>query len=120
MNRALKSIFIFGIYSFLMGFVLLFLPEVILPIVGLPVSTEPWLFLLGFVLICSSYYYVKSALHQNMDFARLTTHTRFVAPLVVTYLVLTKKADWHFVSFGLIDGLAGLWTWIELKKIKSN
>lgn len=116
MNRISKSIFIFGLYSILMGIVLLFVPNIVLPIVGLPISNEPWIRLLGFVLICSSYYYIRSAINGNVDFARYTMHTRFFAPVVVIYLITTGKADGHFLSFGLIDGLGGLWTWLEIKK----
>lgn len=118
MSRISKSIFIFGIYSLLMGIVLLFLPNMILPLFNLPVSGEPWLNLLGFVLMCSSYYYIRSAISGNIEFALYSTHTRFAAPLVVVYLILTDKADWHFLSFGIVDGLGGLWTWRELKRNK--
>lgn len=118
MNRVSKSILIFGIYSLIMGIVLLFIPEYILPAFNLPVSGEPWLYLLGFVLLCSSYYYIRSALSGNTQFAVYTTHTRFAAPLAVAYLILSGKADWHFLSFGMIDGLGGLWTFYELNKSK--
>ena len=101
-----------------MGIALLFLPNIILPLFNLPVSGESWLNLLGFVLMCSSYYYLRSALSGNMQFALYTTHTRFAAPLVVVYLISTGKADWHFLSFGIVDGLGGLWTWYELKRKK--
>lgn len=120
MNRVSRSIFVFGIYSMIMGFSLLVIPNIILPIVGITVSMEPWLHLLGFVLICSSYYYIRAAQKGSIDFARYTIHTRFAAPLVVTFLVLSGKADFHFISFGLIDGLGGLWTWLELKREKSS
>jgi hypothetical protein len=100
----------------IMGIVLLFLPGMVLPIVGLPVQGEPWLNLLGFVLICSSYYYIRSALSGNREFAMYTTHTRLAAPLVVFYLIGSGKADWHFISFGIVDGLGGLWTLYELKR----
>lgn len=118
MNRANKSILIFGIYSLVMGIVLLFIPHYILPKLNLPVSGEPWLNLLGFVLMCSSYYYIRSAFSDNTQFAVYTTHTRFAAPLAVAYLILSGKSDWHFLSFGIIDGLSGLWTLYELKKLK--
>lgn len=118
MNRISKSIFIFGLYSLLMGIVLLFLPNLFLPLFNLPLLGEPWLNLLGFVLMCSSYYYIRSAISGNMEFALYTIHTRFAAPLVVAYLISTGKADWHFLSFGIVDGLGGLWTWRELKRSK--
>lgn len=101
-----------------MGIVLLFLPNLVLPLFNLPVSGEPWLNLLGFVLMCSAYYYIRSAISGNIEFALYTTHTRFAAPLVVAYLISTGKADWHFLSFGMVDGLGGLWTWRELKRNK--
>ncbi len=88
MSKVNKSIFIFGIYSLLMGIVLLLIPNSILPLVGLPISQEPWLYLLGVVLTCSSYYYLRSALNSNSDFATYTVHTRFFAPIIVTYLIL--------------------------------
>lgn len=116
MNRAWKSILIFGLYSLVMGIVLLFFPNLVLPLFNLPVSGEPWLNLLGFVLMCSGYYYIRSALSGNMQFALFTTHTRFADPLVVAYLIATGKADWHFLSFGIVDGLGGLWTWFEIKR----
>jgi hypothetical protein len=116
MNLVSKSIFIFGIYAAIMGAVLLFIPDLILPLFGLSVSGGAWLNLLGFVLICSAYYYIRSARKGNTDFARYTVHTRFAAPLVVAFLILTGKADLHFLSFGIVDGLGGLWTWIALRQ----
>lgn len=101
-----------------MGIILLFFPNLVLPLFNLPVSGEPWLNLLGFVLICSSYYYIRSAISDNMEFALYTIHTRLAAPLVVAYLISTGKADWHFLSFGIVDSLGGLWTWLELKRNK--
>lgn len=116
MKNPLYTIRVFGIYSLVMGGVLLFIPDVILPLVGLtPGSEESWLRLLGFVLCCSSYYYLRMSGEKALGFARYTTHTRFAAPLVVIYLVSMGYADWHLLSFGIVDGLGGLWTWYALR-----
>ncbi len=120
MNRVNKTIFIFGLYSLLIGVVLLFIPHLILPLFNLPLSGEPWLNLLGFVLMCSSYYYLRSAFSGDIQFAKYTIHTRLTAPLVVAFLIATGKADWHFLSFGIIDGLGGIWTWYEVKNKKQQ
>jgi hypothetical protein len=112
----LKSIKIFGIYSLVMGSVLLFTPG-LLPSFGLSIGDQDtWARLLGFVLCCSSYYYLRSASAGNLAFAKYTVQTRFVAPLVVFFLIISGKADWHFLPFGIIDGLGGLWTYLALKK----
>lgn len=116
MNKVSKSIWIFGWYSLLMGSVLLFIPGTILPLFELPYEGAAWIHLLGFVLICSSYYYLRAAKNGNLDFARATVHTRLAAPIAVIGLYITEQVDWHFLSFGIIDGLGGLWTLIELKK----
>ena len=119
LNRVDISIFVFGCYSLIMGMVLLFIPNLILPLFNIPASNESWLYLLGFVLMCSSYYYIRSAFSNNRGFASYTIHTRFTAPLVVVFLIAMGKADWHILSFGIIDGLGGLWTLLELKR-KNN
>lgn len=118
LTRTDISILIFGLYSLIMRLVLLFISDLVLPLAWLPVSNEPWINLLGFVLICSSYYYLGSTLDKNIDFARYSIHTRLTAPLVIIFLVATNKANWHFISFGVIDGLGGLWTLYELNKLK--
>ena len=82
----------------------------------LPYEGGAWIHLLGFVLTCSSYYYLRAAKKGNLDFALATVHTRLAAPIVVIGLYISDQADWHFLSFGLIDGFGGLWTLFELKK----
>lgn len=116
MDKASRSIWIFGWYSLLMGSVLLFIPGTILPLLKLPYEGGAWIHLLGFVLTCSSYYYLRAAKKGNLDFALATVHTRLAAPIVVIGLYISDQADWHFLSFGLIDGFGGLWTLFELKK----
>ena len=117
MRNPLYSIRIFGVYSLIMGSVLFFIPDLVLPVFKLnPGSEESWLRLLGFVLCCSSYYYLRMSKGKSLDFARYTTHTRFAAPLAVVYLVLMGYADWHFLSFGIVDGIGGFWTWYALRQ----
>jgi len=112
----ITTIKIFGVYSLLIGLVLLLIPGT-LPFFALEIgSNDAWLRLLGFVLCCSSYYYLRSAYAENIDFARYTIHTRFMAPIVVVVLIVSGKANWHFLPFGIIDGLGGLWTYLSLKK----
>jgi hypothetical protein len=107
----------FGIYSLLMGITLLAIPQYVLPFFKIPIDdNESWLRLLGFVLCCSSYYYIRMSAKSNLDFARLTVHTRLLAPAIVVILILSGKADWHFLSFGIVDGLGGLWTLIAIRR----
>ena len=120
MNRVGLSVFVFGIYSCIMGFVLLFVPNTVLPWFNLPALGEPWVNLLGFVLICSGYYYLRFSRTGSLDFATASIHTRFVAPFIVVYLISRGIADWHFLSFAIIDFSGGLWTLVELRNLKKT
>lgn len=118
MKATYNSIRIFGIYSLIMGLVLLVIPQFILPLFNLSIEGEEWIRMLGFVLICSSYYYIRSASKANSDFAVYTIHTRIAAPFVVLILLLTGVVKPSFLLFGCIDGLGGLWTLLSYKKAK--
>lgn len=120
MKKTLKTIKVFGIYSMIMGIVLLVFPDVVLPIVGIAKPVDAWTRMLGFVLICSSYYYIRSAFAGNIEFAKWTIHTRFAAPIVVIILIVSGFAPKTFLPFGIIDGLGGLWTFIVLPNEKRN
>lgn len=124
MNATFFSIKVFGIYSAVMGLVLLLVPHVFLPLFNLPTEGAEWIRLLGFVLMCSAYYYIRSALKRNVDFAVYTIHTRIAAVFIVLALFLTGAVKATFLPFGLVDGLGGLWTLLtyqkEMKKMKQR
>ncbi|GAA4465196.1 hypothetical protein GCM10023189_45470 [Nibrella saemangeumensis] len=110
MNRSLASVQYFGYYTVLMGSTLLFIPGVLPFFLGPGVDTNIWTRLLGFVLICSGYYYIQSSRKGFLDFARWTVHTRLAASLVTLVLVLFELGSWQFLLFGLVDTSAGLVT----------
>lgn len=118
MRRSINSIRIFGMYSLAVASVLLFLPKQVLPLFNLPEDGGGWIRLLGFVLFCSSYYYIRSAYNGNIDFAVYTVHTRLAAPVVILILYLTHSIDKSFIPFGLVDGFGGVWTLYTLQKEK--
>ena len=115
-----RSLYVFAGYVVAMGTVLLAAPRIILPLFGLPTDGEVWIRLLGFVLVCSSVYYIGAAKLRFVPFAKWTVYTRAAAPVVVAILILTGVAPWHMVSFGIVDGLGGLWTWLTLKQDAIN
>ena len=115
-----RSLYVFAGHVVAIVTVLLAAPRIILPLFGLPTDGEVWLRLLGFVLLCSSVYYIRAAKLRFVPFAKWTVYTRVAAPVVVAILILTGIAQWHMVSFGIVDGLGGLWTWLTLKQDAIN
>ena len=118
MKPTINSIKLFGIYSLLMGLALLIIPNLILPVFNLSLEGEQWIRMLGFVLVCSSYYYIRSAYKGNIDFAVYSIHTRIAAPFVVLILFLAGVVEPSLLLFGLVDGLGGLWTLVTYQRQK--
>ncbi|MBL8020743.1 MAG: hypothetical protein JNM27_13815 [Leptospirales bacterium] len=112
------SLVAFSVYSGIMGFVLLVIPGIVLPLVGVHDPINSWTFMLGFVLICSSFYYFASGLAASRHFAGLTVYTRFSAPLVCVGLYLTGHAPINFVILSLVDASGGMWTLLALRRTK--
>ncbi|MBX9785330.1 MAG: hypothetical protein K2X48_18755 [Chitinophagaceae bacterium] len=108
MKKTLETIKLFGIYSMITGIVLLVYPHVVLPISGIAEPVNAWMRMPGFVLMCSSYYYIRSAFSGNIEFAKWTIPARFAAPVVVTILIVAGLASKTFLPFGIADGLGGL------------
>jgi hypothetical protein len=112
------SLIVFSIYSGIMGAVLLIAPKIILPLFKVHEAINSWTYMLGFVLLCSSFYYLMSGLNQSRAFAWLTVFTRLTAPIVAVMLYLSGNATVHFLLFSFIDATGGIWTLYCLKTIR--
>nr|WP_293842930.1 hypothetical protein [uncultured Arsenicibacter sp.] len=110
-SPVLRSVQLFGYYTLLMGGTLLFSPTGLLPFLfGAEAAVNDWARLLGFVLLCSGYYYIQAARTNDYRFCAWTVHTRLASILVVAGLVFVDEAPLRFLPMGLIDALAGLLT----------
>lgn len=104
----------FSIYSSIMGAVLLFAPKQILPLVGIEETINSHTYMLGFVLLAASFYYLASGLGRSRHFAKLTVYTRFAVPIVTTILYIGGNVPLNFVILGIVDFLGGVWTFATL------
>ena len=67
MSRSAQSIFFFGLYLFLLGILLVFLPNALLGLVDIPPTNEVWIRLAGMLLLILGFFYV-SQIRKNMRF----------------------------------------------------
>src|SRR5438045_8607348 len=94
MTAAARSIFVYAIYVFGLGAVLTLVPNIPLPIVGLPQATEVWIRVAGMtVIFLSIFYYVA---------ARNEYRAIFVASVPIRFAVVV-----FFAAFAA----AGFTTW---------
>ena len=116
MSRAAKSLFIFGIYLFGLGLLLLFVPNLLLQIFGAPPTDEVWIRINGMFILCLSFYYTLTARNELTDFIRLTVWTRIAVIFYFTAFILLISAPKALLLFGWIYLLAAIWTWLALKR----
>lgn len=112
------SLIVFSIYSGFMGAVLLLAPRTILPAFQVHEEVNSFTFMLGFVLICSSFYYLASGIGRNRLFAKLTVYTRIASPIVTIILYMTGNVPINYVILSILDASGGAWTYFALRNTR--
>jgi hypothetical protein len=115
MSKAAKSVFIFGIYLVINGLGFLLVPNTVLSMLGLPMTTEPWVRILGMILLILAYYYIQSARSELTQFLRFTVYARASVIVFVIVFIIVGIAPPILIMFGVIDLLAAIWTAFALK-----
>lgn len=118
MSSAAKSLFAFGVYLAGLGLVLLFVPNLLLQLFGVPPTIEVWIRIVGMMMLCLSVYYVLAAKREVTDFIRWTVPARVGVLIFFTLFVLLDWAPKPLLLFGLIDFAAAIWTWFALRADK--
>jgi hypothetical protein len=118
MNRAAKSLFVFGVYVLGLGLVLLLFPNVLLRVFGVPPTNEIWIRVNGMFIICLAYYYIQTARHGLTAFIRWTVWGRGAVIVYFVAFVILAGAPKVLLLFGAIDLLAAIWTFISLRESK--
>lgn len=116
MSRAAKSLFVFGIYLCGLGAALLLVPNLLLQVFGVAPTKEVWIRVVGMLVLCLSFYYVRAARSELTTFIRWTVWTRAAVIVYFTAFVLWVGAPKALLLFGLIDLLAAVWTRLALNR----
>ena len=114
MNSATLSILIFGIYLLFVGTGFLFIPNILLPLFKLPKTGEPWIRVVGVLVLIIALFYLVAAYYNLTVIFWTTVFGRSFVLLSFGGLVLTKKAPPMLLMFGAIDALGAVWTLLTL------
>ena len=114
MSSAAISVFVFGIYSALVGIGFLFLPNKVLPMFKFPKTNEPWIRVMGTVVALVAFYYIIAAQNEIAAIFWASIIGRFAIFVSFVLLVVTKKAKPMLISFGVIDAAGAIWTFLTL------
>lgn len=115
MNKASRSILVFGIYLIANAVLLTVSPNTLLGLLRLAPTTEPWIRILGVVVGVLGTYYVAAAQHDLTPFFRATVWGRGIVLAALCVFALLKLAPVILIGFGIVDGLGAIWTWLALR-----
>jgi hypothetical protein len=119
MSKAAFSVFVFSIYLYVLGFVLVVVPNLLLSLFRLPETNEVWVRVVGMLVLILGLYYSTAARHELTPMLRATVVARFAVLLFFIAFVLLDFAPPVLILFGVIDAAAAAWTGIALRADKA-
>ena len=110
MSRAATSIFVYSIYLFAQGVLLLVIPNVALGLFGLPTTQEVWVRVLGYSLLVVSGYFLVAARREVTEFFLISIVFRLALPVVFGAFVALGYAQSALLLLTPADVIFAIWT----------
>lgn len=110
------SLVVQGIYVFLTGLELIFVPNIVIGFFGFEPSSEIWIKVLGVVVFSFTILYYNVNKYGSDELVRTTIWLRFTISTGFILLSLSGQASINLILFAGIDVMTAVWTWFELKK----
>ena len=120
MSTSAKSLLVFGSYLVGMGVGFVFMPNVLLGLLGFPATDEVWSRVVGLLALLLAFYYIQAARTDLRPFIQWTVYARVAAFLFFTAFVLAGLAGPIMLLLGAVDLVAALWTGWALRKEKQH
>jgi hypothetical protein len=115
MSKAATTVYFFSIYLFVLGIVLVVVPNALLSLFGIPETGEVWVRVVGMLLLIIGFYYLTAARHELVPLMWATVVGRCAVLLFLTAFVLARLAPPVLILFGVIDLAAAIWTGLALR-----
>jgi hypothetical protein len=120
MSKAARSVWVFSIYLFILGAVLVIVPNALLSPFGFPETHEVWVRVVGMLVVILGYYYLTAARSESTPFLRATVVGRCAVLVFFIVFVGVGLAPPTLILFGVIDAAAAAWTGMALAKDRSG
>lgn len=115
MSAAARSILVYSVYAFGLGATLMLVPNVPLPIFGLPQATEVWIRVAGMTVIFLSILYFISARNEYRAIFEASVWIRYAVPCVFAAFVIAGFAPWNLILLTPLDVVFATWTLVALR-----
>lgn len=116
MSKAARSIYVWGIYVTVTGLALIFIPNVVFGLIGLPTTNEVWIRALGVMALILAYYYFVAVKGDFVPLYRASIYARLAFIVASVLFVVLGMAKVNFLLFAVFDALGSLWTFLALRQ----
>ncbi|HEY3163599.1 MAG TPA: hypothetical protein VGJ71_04530 [Candidatus Limnocylindrales bacterium] len=116
MSPAARTMLVYSIYSFGLGATLLLVPNIPLPLFGLPQAAEVWIRVAGMTVIFLSSFFFIAARNEYREIFAGSVVTRLAVPFFFAGFALAGYTSWNILLFTPFDVLFALWTWSSLRQ----
>ena len=120
MSNPARSITVFGVYLAITGLSFIFIPNIVLPLLGFQPTTEVWIRVVGLLAAILGGYFLYAVRYDDLRFFRATVYARIAFFTGMTLFALLGLASPLLVLFGLIDLAGATWTWVSLRAYSSG
>jgi hypothetical protein len=111
MSGAALSVFVFGIYLIFGGVGFTFLPNMSLGLFGLSSTEEPWIRIMGWLMMVIGYFYIMTGRKDLRQFFPWTVYERIFTFAIFLLFYFLNWAPWVLIIFGTVDLLGAIWTY---------
>lgn len=115
MSSAARSVYVFGVYLLGVGGILIGTPNTLMRLMGMPAVSEPWIHVLGVVVMAIGMMDLISAKAEQTGYFRATVTARIFVFVSFVILAALEMAPLQLVGFGVIDLAGALWTRAALR-----
>jgi hypothetical protein len=115
MTPAARSILVYSIYVFGLGATLLLIPNVPLPIVGLPQAGDVWIRVAGMTVVFLSILYFTAARNEYREIFVASVPIRFAVVAFFAAFAATGLVAWNILLLTPLDIVFAVWTWMSLR-----
>ncbi len=118
MSKSARSVFVFSLYLFVLGIILVVIPNNLLDVFSMPRTNEVWIRVVGMLVLILGFYYFQASRSEIKIFLQWTVYVRIAVLLFFIAFVLLGFAPPILILFGFIDAIAALWTQLSLRSEK--
>ncbi len=114
MSAARQSLLVWSYYVYVLGAVLLLIPNVLLSLFGIAETNEIWIRVVGMTVVIFGFLYTGAVRADALEMYQASVVGRGFAVVVLVVFAFTT-GPWQLVLFAAVDAAGAAWTWMGLR-----